>query len=342
MHKSIAIWGIGLILLLTALVFLPRQMVLPAFSFGNLKTTPDESGSILFVGDVMFGRNVERLRKKEGNDYPIKGVESFLKKFKYVVGNFESAIPKTHQETPSFTFRFSVDESSVSVLKNAGFDAFSLANNHAYDYGSEGFEHAKEVCSSVDMLCFGAPSPLNRYDTHLFHIQGGTIGVMALETVTGNFNDTLAKTTIEVLQKESDIQIVYIHWGDEYLLRHSKEQERLAHFFIDMGADAVIGHHPHVVQDIEIYDNKPIFYSLGNFIFDQYFSPDVQEGVGISVSLGRTSIAYTIHGFTSKDTRSQPRLMDSVEKTRLLTRILPKVAGEKEVDGETGTFLLPR
>ena len=77
---------------------------------------------------------------------------------------------------------------------------------------------------------------------------------------------------IEKVKNKSDFVVVYTHWGLEYHLRESESQKNLAHMFVDAGADVIIGSHPHVVQPIEIYKEKVIFYSLGNLVFDQYFS----------------------------------------------------------------------
>ena len=92
-------------------------------------------------------------------------------------------------------------------------------------------------------------------------------------------------TTSDLIAEEKALGryvIVYAHWGEEYSST-SSEQVRAAHAFIESGADAVIGSHPHVVQDLEYYLGKPIFYSLGNFIFDQWFSPEVMRGMGVRV-----------------------------------------------------------
>jgi len=87
-------------------------------------------------------------------------------------------------------------------------------------------------------------------------------------------------------EKLADLIIVYPHWGTEYLTSHpDKRQTDLAHQFIDSGADIIIGSHPHVIQPIEIYKEKPIFYSLGNFVFDQYFSKETMQGLMLKLDI---------------------------------------------------------
>jgi poly-gamma-glutamate synthesis protein (capsule biosynthesis protein) len=131
---------------------------------------------------------------------------------------------------------------------------------------------------------------------------------------------------------------VYVHWGNEYELKHSEQQEALAHYVIDSGIDAVIGHHPHVVQDIEIYNGKPIFYSLGNFIFDQYFSGDVQTGLVVKVYIQKDTITYTLVPISSIGRASQPYIMPIEQKTTFLSML----AGTGEGVGEYGTIHIKR
>jgi LAS superfamily LD-carboxypeptidase LdcB len=92
-------------------------------------------------------------------------------------------------------------------------------------------------------------------------------------------NDPLIREIIKNAKTQSDVLIVSIHWGDEYKTVHNARQESLAKMAIDSGADMVIGHHPHVIEDIDTYKDKPIIYSLGNFIFDQYFSKNTMRGM---------------------------------------------------------------
>jgi len=100
------------------------------------------------------------------------------------------------------------------------------------------------------------------------------------------------QSTIEEIQKArqySDIVVVFSHWGTEYNLGVDDSTRDIAHSFIDAGADLIIGSHPHVIEPIEIYKEKRIYYSLGNFIFDQYFSEDVRNGMGVEVKIDKQS-----------------------------------------------------
>jgi hypothetical protein len=137
---------------------------------------------------------------------------------------------------------------------------------------------------------------------------------------------------MRTLTKKSDMQIAYVHWGTEYELAHNAAQETLAHVLIDAGADAVIGHHPHVVQDVAFYKDKPIFYSLGNFIFDQYWDTDVQTGLGVRMTIDDGSIAYEAIPFTTAGSRVQPTIMQDADAHTLFTRIFGS--------GNTSSFVI--
>jgi poly-gamma-glutamate synthesis protein (capsule biosynthesis protein) len=129
---------------------------------------------------------------------------------------------------------------------------------------------------------------------------------------------------IETASKESDMQIAFVHWGTEYEPLHSAFQEDLAKILIDAGAEVVIGHHPHVVQDIALYKGKPIFYSLGNFIFDQYFSEAVQDGLMVDFTPEGGAYHFTLLPVTSRYSRSQPMLMLGDERKAFLIELAAK------------------
>jgi poly-gamma-glutamate synthesis protein (capsule biosynthesis protein) len=120
-----------------------------------------------------------------------------------------------------------------------------------------------------------------------------------LETVFINYNQFIAgglEQTIANLNKFKDKNVfivLYAHWGDEYLANPSFRTVELAHQFIDEGADLVIGSHPHVIQKREIYNGKQIYYSLGNFVFDQYFSKETTEGLLVELSIDPFSKNYS-------------------------------------------------
>jgi len=124
------------------------------------------------------------------------------------------------------------------------------------------------------------------------------------------------KTLIKKGRAEADKVVMNIHWGNEYYDISNDNQRQLAHEFIDTGADAIIGHHPHVVEEMEIYKNRPIFYSLGNFIFDQYFSKETQQGLGIGLVFKDKGIS--VYVFPLQENNSQVSQMGYDEANKYL------------------------
>ena len=130
--------------------------------------------------------------------------------------------------------------------------------------------------------------------------------------------------------------VVSLHWGEEYKLINSPAQQSLAHKIIKTGADLIIGHHPHVVQNIEKYQGKLIFYSLGNFIFDQYFSPDTQQGLAVGLEIYPDSLVCRL--FPLQINFSQPVLMEKNKASEFLIQ-LAKRSDDKLVDEIKGGII---
>ncbi|KKW47589.1 MAG: hypothetical protein UY99_C0026G0019 [Parcubacteria group bacterium GW2011_GWA1_59_11] len=125
---------------------------------------------------------------------------------------------------------------------------------------------------------------------------------------------------------------VNIHWGEEYQKKSNARQREIAHALADAGADLLVGHHPHVAQEIEVYRGKAIFYSLGNFIFDQYASADTKEGLLVRMSLTPGEVRYEL--LPADLGRSQPELMPEDKKTAWLSELARR--GEQVLESQVG------
>lgn len=292
--------------------------------------------TLLFVGDVMLGRKVEWYMDTEGFQYPFTNVVSFLQNPDLTIGNFEGVVSEIHTPTPSMTFQFSIKQEYLSYLHEVGFDVVSLANNHSLDYGTSSLAYTRDLCISTGLICVGTPKGVDLFSSTIVDVKGTKIGFLSVETINGLPEDSAVRSELTHLASTSDTQVVLVHWGNEYSRTHSSEQELLAHTLIDYGADTIIGHHPHVIQDIALYKDKPIFYSLGNFIFDQYFSDEVQEELAIEMKLGDTDIVYTLIPFTSTTTQSQPNFMTETQKKTVFQRVLPDTTSSSTIDRENG------
>ncbi len=279
------------------------------------------SPPLLFVGDVMLARNVEVLMARHGTDYPYRGVAVTTNWGEVaLIGNFESAIPPQHLSTKAGELRFSVDPAVLPALRLAGFTHVSLANNHALDHGLAGYTNAKEQLHDAAINPFGNPLFLDPDSVEYVRSGASLVAVIGYQTF--GVLPTRAELTAFMarVEERSDLQILYVHWGNEYELQHSNAQEQLAKEFIAAGVDLIIGHHPHVVQDVGLIDGVPVFYSLGNFIFDQYLSRHTEEGLMVELDLSDEPV-LRLFPVTSLPSQSQPQLMTLSERSRFLEQL---------------------
>lgn len=270
--------------------------------------------TIVFVGDILLARDVEALQRRYGWQHPFERIA--FPSESYVVGNFESSIPVKHTMTPHLITRFSSPTTSAQVLKDAGITHVSLANNHTFDFGVDALEYTSSILADVGVHSFGHPHNHATHTTTLVSSGDVRIALIGLNAVFQDIEVRALDALLTTAAAASDLQIVYIHWGPEYILQAHEAQRELARNLVAAGADLIIGHHPHVVQDIELIDGVLVFYSLGNFIFDQYFSLPVQQGMIVEVDIHTATVTLT--PVTSQDSRTQPRHMNDQERQQFL------------------------
>jgi len=244
--------------------------------------------NILFVGDLMFDRGIRYFAEKNGgNEFIFKKIEDLLLKNNLVVANLEGPITQnksvsfgTVPESPN-NYVFTFDPSLATTLFNQNIRIVNLGNNHISNFRQQGVLSTKNYLDKANIDYFGEPGGSRSISTQ---IQGIKITFISYNEFSAVTNETASVITeIEKAKGFSDIIIVYCHWGLEYKTTASKQQVEIAHKFIDAGADAIIGSHPHVIQNSEEYKGKKIYYSLGNFIFDQYFEENVRNGLGVKM-----------------------------------------------------------
>ncbi len=266
------------------------------------------SKTIIFGGDVMLARDSESKIRELGGDYLFSGIIDLLTD-KIVVANFEGVVPEVHTRTPNGEMRFSVASEYLSYLSDAGFTHLSLANNHAFDFGQSGFDNTLLELSKNNFEVFGNPDLVSTSSVSYIELSDKTLAIIAINDVGGGSYLLDMVETVQEAAKNSDLQVAFIHWGDEYKLLHNERQEEVAHTLIDVGVDIVVGSHPHVVQDVELYNHSLIFYSLGNLIFDQYFSDDVKEGLLLEMLLDENTVDLVIYPVETHTRPASPALM---------------------------------
>jgi hypothetical protein len=304
------------------------------------ETKEASSTPLLFVGDVMLGRYVETLSERAGNElYSFTEVREYLKQH-ITIANLEGPIPAIHKPTPINGFSFSFPSSTPRILKGGGITAVSLANNHMFDQGKSGWEQTKQSLDGGSVAHFGGYTPTegDYYETKLGTT---TVIVYGITMIATGWDEEQAIEATKKLRSDhpGSYLITFIHWGNEYDTQNTY-QRSFAHRLIDAGVDAIIGSHPHVIQGIETYNNKPIFYSLGNFIFDQYWQKDLEDGLMVRLSSDAESYRYDLIPVHSS--RSVPSLATTTDKERILSIIMKQSPGDLLSSIKTGTILLPK
>lgn len=254
--------------------------------------------SIGFIGDLILSESPTTLGigilKKNKGDFRenFSEIKKTLrrKNYSYIVGNFEGVL-KNKEYSKDFK-SMEIPHTALSGLKEIGINILSIANNHTMEYGRKRFYEMSEVLKQEGFLLIGEKEkPYVKITTEL-----GVVSIIAFSSVPAmyntvpeyyfidknNENDLLIN--IKKLKKESDLVIVYPHWGAEYMDTPSVEQIELSKKIIDNGADMIIGHHPHIIQKSYKYKQKPIFYSLGNFI-SEYTQRYLSDNLMISLTL---------------------------------------------------------
>ncbi len=255
----------------------------------------------------MFDRGVGAQAKRYGFDYIFGSSTDIIKKHDLTVANLEGPITdfksklilNNGKAIPGFQFTFS--SSTANALYRSGIDIVSLANNHTDNFGQAGINQTREYLSKNNINFFGSPKNTLETLATTTCVKDICIGLIGWHEFSYK-NDINVSLKIKEFKKQKlDYIIVYPHWGIEYKMNPNKKQKDLAHKWLDEGADMIIGSHPHVVQSIEKYKDKYIFYSLGNFIFDQYFSFNTTHGIGVSLNLNKdkNNFSYTLIPFSS-------------------------------------------
>ena len=291
--------------------------------------TPEEEKplTMIFVGDIMLDRGVEAIVNNYDNyRYPFLKTFDVLKSADLAFGNLEGPISDGGQKQGSiYSFRF--EPQVVEGLKFAGFDVLSLANNHILDYGREALGNTISILEENSINSIGAGDNYLEANNPLIKEIGGVKiaflgyalmnpkGYEASKDYSGTSSFELERVENEVKTFKAlgiaDIVVISFHWGEEYQTRSNKKQQEIGRVLAEAGADLIVGHHPHVVQELERYKNSWIAYSLGNFIFDQNFSEETMSGLILRAEIQDKKIK-TVEPIEIKiDSSFQPQLQNN-------------------------------
>ncbi len=276
-----------------AVVFIwPKKATAPLNQ--NSKPIPVKT-TLFFGGDIMLSRNVAA-RMYEANDYtlPYTNIKDETTKADIAFANLESPFNDRGDHSVEGSLIFNADPLFLPALVNAGFDILSTANNHTLDQGTAGLNYTYNNLKLNNVIPVG--TMIDCHTGSIITKNNITFGFLAYSYTAyndgGKIPDNRVCDANDLVQVAADIQAlrskvdqlyVSVHMGVEYTRTPNETGVKFAHTAIDSGADFIIGHHPHWIQTIEQYNGKWIFYSLGNFIFDQMFSQDTREGLAVKV-----------------------------------------------------------
>jgi hypothetical protein len=247
------------------------------------------------------------------------------------IANFENPAPNTfHYHTQGTVF--SADPRLIVGLKDAGIDVVSIANNHIGDAGKAGILQTIANLDKNGIKHAGAgKNDVAAHKPAIVNVGGVRVAILAYDTIAkyytagpstpGSARLTAAGVKADVAAARAagaDLVIVYPHWGTEYDPTPFPAQQALAHAVIDAGADMIIGNHAHWVGAMEIYKGHPIWYALGNFVFDQVWSEPTQEGLILELTFsGSHLVQVRMHPTLILD-HAQPNLLDPAGDGRVV------------------------
>jgi len=248
--------------------------------------------SLLFAGDAMFDRHIRLYSQKQGYGFFLSHLQDLFASVDHVIINLEG--PVTNNTSVSLgsavgstkNFIFTFDPQILPFLKQWNMSIVNLGNNHIMNFGEDGLKQTYANLENNQIRSFGdtGSSLPNEKRFAVINIHDKNIAFVNFNQFVSHAEEHVFED-MEKAKKEADVIIVYAHWGAEYVSQADTAIQQLAHRFIDAGADVVIGSHPHVTQQKEEYRGKIIYYSLGNFVFDQYFSKETMQGLLVKVTI---------------------------------------------------------
>jgi len=258
---------------------------------------------IILAGDIMLGRSVliKSIDKENNPNYPFLGVSEFLLSADLVFANLETPVVTN---CPRFEhgFTFCADPRMVEGLVYSGVDIVSLANNHMLNFDKEGLEDTKKYLTNSNILYTGINN------LAIKKVQDTTFGFLGFD-FTVDVPTQKDWDLIKDSNSKVDVLIVGVHWGEEYKDKANNNQRAWAKKMVENGADVVSGHHPHWVEDYELIDGKPVYYSLGNFVFDQMWSEETKKGLLVKLTFEDEKIVNEEFTNTYIENIGQPKIV---------------------------------
>lgn len=321
----------------------------------NLPITAGSEVVVQAVGDIMLGGRWGNSVSRIGYFYPFEKVSPELAKGDITIANLEAPLTSRGKEFKEKRFRFRAKAAVADALKKAGVTTVSLANNHIMDFGSEGLKDTILSLDKAGIDYVGAGENLGEArKAAIYNIRGLRVAILGYSLTlpqefwasinspgTTPLTEKVALEDIDGIRKDADIIVITVHWGEEGARTLRPYQKRLARMMIDAGADAVIGHHPHILQGIEQYRHGIIFYSLGNFVFASKGKAGGStlivrlfiDGTNRSVELLPVNTGYREVGF-------QPQMVHGHKADEAIEKIRSLPSNSADIRKENGRYMI--
>lgn len=277
------------------------------------------SVTFTFAGDGMFGRYIgNQFQENKFKDlFSDLGDRTFWGTDISEI-NLEGPISDKEitQSTAADNLNFNFSRQTIDALKFLKLTHLGLANNHTFNQGENGLKTTQKLLEDAGLESFGNPNEVSNASIARLDKNGqklSLIGVNALMSAPG------LDESIKAEKAQNRFVIVLPHWGNEYETAHSSKQEELARKWIKAGADLIIGSHPHVVEDAQVIEGKLVIYSLGNFVFDQFFSLETQRGLVVAGKLTTGKLEIVLLPIESRNLK--PRIAKDSVRNFVLERV---------------------
>lgn len=295
----------------------------------SAEDTEPKDISIIFTGDVLLSDYVRANYDEGGIDSVVTPeLRQLLSDADILEINeeFPFGTGGTKETDKQYTFR--ADPKYISIFEEMGVDAVGLANNHVLDFGKDCLNETFTTLDAAGLPYTGAGDTLEKAKTPIvIEKNGKTFAFLAASRVIPKaswdvrnaapgvftcYDTTELISSIQDAKSKYDFVFVCVHWGTEHTTELTDYQQNMGHSFIDAGADAVIGSHPHILQGIEYYNGKPIFYSLGNFIFNK----DISETAAVNLTVSDdNSLSIKLIPAKAKNATTYLQTSDEAKKT---------------------------
>lgn len=286
----------------------------------------DPSVEVLAVGDIMPARWVERRLRANGYGYPFAETAEILRGGQITFGNLESPLAEG-EPVEAFQMVFRGDPEFAPALRDAGFDIVSTANNHAGDQGEAGIASTLEALEGAGISVAGSGDGPRAATPAVIETPTGSVAFLAYADgrwfpdsyVAGESRQGVnllegekIAADVRAARELADFVVVSMHAGTEYQPLPDSVQRGAAQAAAKAGASLVIGHHPHVLQPIETIGTTTVAWSLGNFVFDQDFSPETQESAIVRFEISQKGVAASAFPLRIYD-YAQPRPVEEAD-----------------------------